>query len=286
MPLQESALVEDVRSRLFAASHSFSDRSIGAELEVIPLLAETHLPAPMPDTIAAIRKIPAGVGWSEEISDSGAPSWSLAGGGRVSFEPGGQIEISSKPFNGCSALIEDLRGAMLALSTAAAGQAIALNATGVDPYNDISAVPLRLHSDRYVWMTRYLEARGDSGVRMMRQTAALQISIEHGPSPKERWRLLNALAPYAIALFANSSRYAGRDTGHASYRAHLWRTLDSSRTGMPYDASDPALEYARFALSAGAIKLPEKRLNRGAEFQSFRSILPHPELRMEDWRFH
>jgi glutamate--cysteine ligase len=140
-----------------------------------------------------------------------------------------------------------------ALRTAGDAHGIDLLACGVDPFNRIQDVPLVLHAPRYERMTAYFERVGPAGVQMMRQTASLQLNVELGPEPLERWRLLNALAPYLTAAFANSRSYAGKDTGCASYRAHLWQVLDPSRTGLAYDAEDPVGAYARFAERAGRI---------------------------------
>jgi glutamate--cysteine ligase len=84
----------------------------------------------------------------------------------------------------------------------------------------------------------------------MRQTAAIQISLDRGDDPAGRWRLLNDLAPYLIAIFTNSPRYLGEDTGHRSFRANCWRRLDPSRTGVAEPDDDAASAYARFALGA------------------------------------
>lgn len=160
-------------------------------------------------------------------------------------------------------------------------EGIELLTRGVDPYNGIDAVPLQLHRERYTAMTRYFESIGPSGVRMMRQTAALQINVERGPDPKVRWRLLNALAPIVVALFANSATYAGKPTGWASYRAQLWRTLDPSRTGIIYGDVDEAAEYLRFALDAGAM-----RAGDGSGYRSFRQWMGSPEVNRQEWLFH
>jgi glutamate--cysteine ligase len=216
------------------------------------------------------------------MGETSPPCWTTGDGSRVSFEPGGQIEISSAPQSSCSVLIDSLQLVSEQLTDAARKDHIELLATGTDPYNDIASVPLQLQSERYVRMTRYLNARGEFGARMMRQTAALQISVEHGSKPLDRWRLLNAMAPYLVAIFANSPRYAGRDTGHASYRAHFWRELDASRTGLPFDNSDPCSRYAKFALEAGALRAEDG----AGEKHSFRSLLRDDELTYDDWLFH
>jgi glutamate--cysteine ligase len=282
--LDEASLIADVRDRLFAPSSAAM--TIGAELELIPLDENTKAPVPiLSDTqtslVSSLRRCASRYLWKENTETS-PPSWSTEDGSRVSFEPGGQFEISSAPQSSCTALIDFLQRTATKLIDAARENDIELLALGTDPYNDIDAVPLQLDHDRYVRMTRYLNARGEFGARMMRQTAALQISVEHGPEPLERWRLLNALAPYLVAIFANSSRYAGRDTGHASYRAHFWRELDRGRTGLPYDATDAPSRYAAFALNAGALRAE----NGAGEKHSFRLLLRDDDLTREDWLFH
>jgi glutamate--cysteine ligase len=173
------------------------------------------------------------------------------------------------------ALVATIRQAMTAAD-------IELLAFGVDPYNDIDAVPLQLHRDRYSRMTRYFDSIGPSGVRMMRQTAAVQINVERGHEPENRWVLLNALAPYIVALFANSHSYAGQSTVHASFRAHLWRTLDPSRTGLPCDSTDPAARYFAFALDAKAMQSSDG----SQSWLSFRDWMRSTDLNDEDWLFH
>ena len=71
---------------------------------------------------------------------------------------------------------------------------------------------------------------------MMRQTAAFQVALDLDDEPWLRWRVLNAAAPYVVAIFANSAIYAAADTGCASARAQVWRALDPARTGLPWSA--------------------------------------------------
>lgn len=247
-------------SELFRAPWSARlDGSIGAELELIPVRDATRRRVPIkPDadgagTAEIIGIAGRALSWSEAIDSYGAPLWATTDGGRISYEPGGQIEISSPVFESPAELDQSLRHTVAALRAAAASNGVSLLAVGVDPYNAIEDVALELHAPRYDSMTRYFEAIGPSGTRMMRQTASLQVSVELGPEPMERWALLNALAPYLLAASANSPTYAGRNTGYASYRAYLWQTLDKTRTGLPFSASDPVAAYTAFAVGAGRI---------------------------------
>jgi glutamate--cysteine ligase len=270
---------------LFAPSVTATPRAVGLELELIPLMRGTHTPAlaggPPGSTSAILSRLGERRGWTHQLAGEDPASWTLSDGARISFEPGGQIEISTAPHAMASAVIDSTRALVMELREVMEAAGIELIARGVDPYNDIDAVPLQLHRERYTNMTRYFQSIGPSGVRMMRQTAALQINVERGADPASRWRLLNALAPIVVALFANSRNYAGRPTEWASYRAQLWRTLDSSRTGIPYDETDPAAGYLRFALDAGAMRAWD-----GARYRAFRQWMNDPAVSLHDWVFH
>jgi glutamate--cysteine ligase len=254
------ASLQSLVDQLFRAQEpGYPDGSMGAELELIPVRTESGGPVPImagargPGTADVARAAARAHRWRESVDSYGAPSWTTPDGGRICYEPGGQFEISSPVFRSAAVLGNFLRDAVAALRAPASDRGISLLATGVDPYNTVDSVPLELHAPRYDAMTRYFNAIGQSGVRMMRQTASLQVSVELGANVMQRWALLNGLAPYLVAAYANSPMYAGSQTGHASYRAHLWQSLDSTRTGLPFDAVNPAGAYLRFASNAGRI---------------------------------
>ena len=286
MSLSEAELLADIRQRLFAPTNSRTPRAVGLELELIPVQRGSNKPAPAmgakgASTSAALSRLAIRESWTEQRTGDDPSSWKMRDGSVISFEPGGQIEISTAPHPSASAVIEAAQLIVAQVSEVMSEDGIELVTRGVDPYNNIDAVPLQLHRERYTGMTRYFESIGPSGVRMMRQTAALQINVEHGPDPKARWRLLNALAPIVVALFANSAMYAGKPTGWASYRAQLWRTLDPSRTGIIYDEADEAAEYLRFALDAGAMHARD-----GSGYRSFRQWMRAPQVDRDEWMFH
>ena len=247
----------DLRDAIFA--HSFAPdysgaHRVGAEVELLALDVVTRRPVPLLDgplaLIPVLRRHAADAGWTEFAGYDGMPRFDARGEGVVSFEPGGQIELSSAPCDTPASLVALLHGTVLPLRTRLLQEGIELQSIGIDPLNDARDIPLQLPVDRYRKMTDHFERLGPSGIRMMRQTAAIQISLDRGESPAERWRLLNDLAPYVIAIFANSREYLGRDTGHQSFRAHCWRQLDPSRTGVAEPSDDPAGAYARFAAGA------------------------------------
>jgi len=272
---------------LFTPSSSGNDAmSVGAELELIPFDIETRRPVPIvagaeKSSLPLLRTIAAHAGWTEMPADPDPPSWTLPGGGRVSYEPGGQIELSSAISSTASELIRDIRCTFQLLTTTFERNGISLEAIGVDPFNAIEDVALQLHRPRYERMSRYFDSIGPSGARMMRQTASFQINVETGHDPYGRWRFLNSLAPYVTAIFANSPVYAGAANGERNIRAHIWRSLDNSRTGLPVDTDDPAGAYLGFALGAGAMMY-----GGDSPYPSFGDWMNSGTPTIDDWQLH
>ena len=284
--LDWSGLLAGVESLFAASSPGGESMCIGAELELIPFDMETRRSVPIGTTaekasLPLLRTIAAHAGWMEVPADPDPPSWSLPGGERVSYEPGGQIELSSAISATASGLIRDIQCIVQLMTATFEREGISLEAVGVDPYNDIDDVALQLHRPRYERMSRYFDSIGPSGARMMRQTASLQINVETGRNPHQRWGFLNSLSPYLTAIFANSPVYAGQANGQRNIRAHVWRTLDTTRTGLPVDMDDPAGAYLGFALGAGAMMY-----GGGSPYPSFADWMRTGVPTMEDWELH
>jgi glutamate--cysteine ligase len=287
-----AGLEADLASRVFAAppGASLTPRRMGAEVELIPLDAATGRRCPLepgaaagvtPGTLPFLRRYGSRQGWREVTTAKGTPSFQLPEG-TLTLEPGGQLEFSSPPCHSASALLALLRTVVLPLRAAAANEGIELLPVGLDPCNPAEAAPLLLHTARYTRMAEYLARIGPAGARMMRQTAALQVSLDLDDEPLLRWRVLNAAAPYVVAIFANSPVYEGASTGFRSARAEVWRTLDPSRTGLPWDERDPVAHYCDFALRAPALLLPELD---GAH-RPFGEWLGHAQPTLEVWHEH
>ena len=260
--LDRDALVHDLRDRVFPRPTSRDVApQIGAEVEVIPVDRTTGRPLPLDGqgltTLSILRRAGESAGWHERHSaKASVPEIELGDGGRITFEPGGQIEISSAPNVSLSALVARLQATVARIADAAP-RGVELLARGIDPRTRVEDVAPQLDAGRYHRMLRHFDRIGPSGARMMRQTASFQVCVDGGETPEITWRVLNALAPFMVAIFANSSRYAGRDTGHRSYRRHIWATLDPRRTGVLGHDADPVEEYLRFALGAPAFLLPD-----------------------------
>jgi glutamate--cysteine ligase len=89
----------------------------------------------------------------------------------------------------------------------------------------------------------------------MCSTAAVQVCVDAGErsAVAARWAAVHALGPPLMALFANSGRFAGDETGWASARQRAWRGIDPSRTREVPVEPDPAQAWARYAVDASLL---------------------------------
>jgi glutamate--cysteine ligase len=295
-PADRDRLLADVRDRLFTPLTPGPPGRVGAEAELIARDVANDRPLPIrhthdrprpgrgdgaPDSLALLQRHGERLGWVLEPSPHGAPRIRLPGGTAISFEPGGQIEVATRPFAHVNDLVMELKAVVPPLVAAAREAGAGLIGAGIDPWTPLTGARLQLEGERYRRMASYLSAIGDAGPRMMLQTAALQVNVELGPDPALRWRALNAAAPYLTAVFANSRTYEGADSGFASYRARQWRLLDRRRTGLLGREVNPAAEYLDFALEAGWIFGPPDR-----EPAPFGAWMARGEVSLEDWRRH
>ena len=163
---------------------------------------------------------------------SDSPAEALAGGGLVTVEPGGQVEISSAPARSVDALIAAMNTDIDALRALLAPTGFVLSDRAIET----SRPPHRiLHTPRYDAMAETFDLLGPAGRTMMCSTAALQVCLDLGTTETaaDRWRAAHLLGPVLIAAFANSPAGA-----HQSSRMASWWQLDPVRT-LPPTAWNP-----------------------------------------------
>jgi dimethylhistidine N-methyltransferase/glutamate--cysteine ligase len=253
-----AVLRDDLRVNAFALDAGELPSSpglIGAEVELLAFGRDGRAcPIEGPGgSRAFLRGYGVPLGWVEETSPKGTPRFRLPGRGTISFEPGGQLEFSTVPAWSAHDLLENLRAVVPPLIAAGEAAGVELVELGIDPVNRVESAPLQLEAERYTRMARYFAGIGPAGARMMRQTAAFHVNLDFGGENMLRWRVLNSAAPCLTAIFANSRRYGGEATGHASNRALAWRDLDPGRTGILPAGPVAEDEYLDFALGARAM---------------------------------
>jgi glutamate--cysteine ligase len=191
-------------------------------------------------------------GWAE-LTDAVASVPELPGGGVITMEPGGAIELSGPPLDGAMSAIAAMRADRAVLRAALQRRGLGLLDLGADPLRPPARVS---QGARYRAMEAFFAASGtrEAGAAMMTSTASVQVNVDAGPRDgwADRVRLAHALGPTMIAIAANSPMLSGGFSGWCSSRQWVWGRLDAARCGPILGASgdDPASDWARYALKA------------------------------------
>ncbi|HJT37604.1 MAG TPA: glutamate-cysteine ligase family protein [Actinomycetota bacterium] len=192
----------------------------------------------------------------------------LSHGSKLTFEPGGQVELSSPPFTRCADVCDALASDTAVIARALAAHGIALHAAGNDPDRPLC---LETAERRYVAMREYFDGRSAAGAHMMCTTAAIHVNVDAGADAigRRRWRLAHHIGPMLVASFANSPTVGGRPSGWMSSRMAAWLALDATRCAPALNGASPAKSWAEYALNANVMFIRTE-----AAFRPLRQALP------------
>ncbi|MFY9929043.1 MAG: glutamate-cysteine ligase family protein [Streptosporangiaceae bacterium] len=172
----------------------------------------------------------------------------LPRGSRVTFEPGGQVELSTAPQACVADAIEAARADEQALRAELAALGLTAETMAVDDRRPPRRV---LEYGRYSAMEQFFSAQGNSGRWMMCNTASTQVNLSHDSSdPHERWYTMNLVAPVLIAGFANSPGIGLGGDRWASVRQGIWWSIDRARTRPVCTSVAPESAWLDYALAA------------------------------------
>ena len=180
----------------------------------------------------------------------------LPRGGRLTFEPGGQVELSSLPHAGIAAAHAAVAADLGALRGRLGDAGVDLVGLGLDPFRPCRRL---VGGPRYDAMEAYFDGSGRAGRRMMCGTASVQLNLdmEGEGTPGARWALAHAIGPVLAAACANSPIVAGRPSRWRSARLAVWAAIDRTRTAPALtsdiatcDSDSPSDQWARYALDA------------------------------------
>ena len=206
----------------------------------------------------------------------------LPGASRVTFEPGGQLELSGPAADGLPAAIAAMTADVAAARRALAPLGVTLIGTGLDTGGGRDRV---LDGPRYRAMEEYFDTHWPAGRTMMRHTASIQVNVDIGAEGDvaSRWARAHALGPVLVAAFANSPfDERGRATGWCSTRFHVWDGIDPSRTGAVHrDGLDPCAAFTQYLLDARVMMI----WPRGPDLDN-RAVVARPHLTFGEWIDH
>jgi len=189
----------------------------------------------------------------------------LSSEGFITFEAGGQLEISTRPFESPAELLSHTRSLQDSLTAVFDRYQAILLGEGVDRWHPRDRIDLQVHTPRQAALMKFFERFGQWGNLMMTKTASIHMNFDLGDRSiwRERWLLANLISPIVTATFACSPSVHGVST-----RSIAWQNLEPSHIGFPCceGSEDDLLEtWSERVLNAKVIlfKLSENQIEPG-----------------------
>lgn len=184
----------------------------------------------------------------------------LPSSGSVSWEPGGQLELSSAPHESLQSCVDAVAADLAVVRERARTVGMSLVGGGLDPRPPGFTVSL----PRYQALRRYYARWGNGGDTLLCNTASVQINLDAGDGShgwrgrSRRWLVANALGPALMAMFANSP--VGHGPEHEEETASSGRQLlrlrtDRLRSGPLPHHGDPRRTWTRYALDTNVVAI-------------------------------
>jgi glutamate--cysteine ligase len=252
---------------------------IGVEVEAFPVSRSAAGTAAGRMTLPRVVAAMSPLGTAAPPTRWAVPSVDLPDGGRLTVEPGAQIEHVTPPRADVAAVLHELSHWHHALAAALREAGGLLASAGLDVWHRAEDVRQQLAAPRYVAMARYLRVSGTLGHTMMCHSCSLQVNLDLGPPgvAEERWLVANLVSPLLTATFASSPT-----RGFTCGRAVAWQGTDRTRTGFPRlllerEEPDPVATMVDAALTADVL------LVRGADGGA---VPGRPGWSFADWLAH
>ncbi|HEU4385368.1 MAG TPA: glutamate-cysteine ligase family protein [Anaeromyxobacteraceae bacterium] len=271
---------------------------VGIEHEKLAIRAGTVEPLPYggPSGVEALLRGFSRYGYTP-FDEAGHVIAAQHRGLTVSIEPGGQVELSGRPFKDIHEVAAELDRHLEKCRGLAQDLGIEFLAAGYRPWGTPSSVPW-MPKARYQVMRPFLEERGRLAADMMAMTGSTQASFDFGSERDmaEKLRVALAVQPAVVAACANAPVVDGRESGWRSFRVQVWNHVDPARCGLLAFALDPGFDgdaYRRYA--EWALDVPMVFLRRGGRYlasggRTFRRFLREglegERATVDDWEDH
>tara|TARA_B100000963_G_scaffold356752_1_gene377550 strand:+ start:8625 stop:9920 length:1296 start_codon:yes stop_codon:yes gene_type:complete len=153
-------------------------------------------------------------------------------GKNITLEPGNQIELSGDKLNTIHEVCAESQHYLFELRQVTKKLKINIVSAGFDPISKLNEIPNN-PKERYKLMTKSMPEEGELSLDMMYRTCGTQINIDYESENDfiKKFKIVNAIVPITIALFANSSIVEKKKSNYLSYRSKVWQ--NTARGGLP-----------------------------------------------------
>ncbi|QNO14054.1 glutamate--cysteine ligase [Alkalicella caledoniensis] len=185
--------------------------------------------------------------WRLISQQDGYPLGLEKDGSTITFEPGGQVEISIKPFEKIAEvdaayrrIIDDIYSQMLPNQI--------LVSVGYHPKTEIATLPI-LPKKRYEMMFEYFKNHGAKSHNMMKGTAATQVSIDYCDEADfvKKYKVAHFLAPVLASLFDSTPIFEGKIYDKENPRVAIWEETDPVRSKLVPGAISKTFDFRSYA---------------------------------------
>ncbi len=169
-------------------------------------------------------------GWRSFSAEEGNVFGIEKEGHTLTLEPGGQVEISLKPFSGVCEIDQAYETVLSEI-----GEVLLANqclvSLGYHPKTKIDELSL-LPKKRYGLMYEYFEDKGNYCHNMMKGTAATQVSIDYSDEADfiKKFRVANFLSPAIASLYDATPIFEGELDSAGNRRLKIWNETDVKRS--------------------------------------------------------
>ena len=236
-------------------------------------------------------------GWEPVYEGDNVIALRKDGGGTISLEPAGQLELSGDAVETIHQTCGEVTSHLQQVKTISRDMGIGFLGLGYRPIGEADDMQW-MPKGRYKIMREYMPKRGTMGLEMMKSTCTVQVNLDFDSEETmvKMFRVSLALQPVATALWANSPFRHGKPSGFLSYRSHIWTDTDPDRCGtLPFVFEDGFgfERYVDYMLDVPMyfVYRDGKYLDAsGLSFRNFMAgkleILPGEYPKMSDWVDH
>jgi glutamate--cysteine ligase len=231
--------------------------------------------------------------WNPEYEDKNVIAL-LRDGESVSLEPGGQVELSGKPFKSLHDSKKEVDRHIAELKEVTEDWKIAWFSCGMNPFLANDEIPW-MPKKRYGIMKNYLITQGHLAHMMMKQTATIQANIDYKSEEDaiKKLRIATGVNSIVTAMFANSAIYKGKETGFLTQRSYIWKYTDPERCGIIKNLFSPDYaftDYINFALDVHMFLIKRNGEMINMTHMTFREFMKKGYEGMRatvtDWGYH
>lgn len=270
------ASVDDLVSLLRRFERPRASWKVGMEHELVGMVGTTPVPYDGTQSIRSVLDRFSRFGY-EPYAEDGSVIAARRPGATLTLEPGGQFELSGRPFPCAHACREEILHHAAQMRAIGGELGIRWLPVGYRPFGtpaDAQWMP----KTRYGIMRSYLPTRGENALDMMTMTATVQASYDFSSEEDmvRKVRAAMSVSPLVSAIYANSFLVNGEDSGWASFRYEVWNHVDLERCGLLSFVFDEDFGYRRwveYALDAHMFFVRRKGRYLPAHHLTFRRYL-------------